>query len=124
MKFEDYHRLIAEVLIKKLKEVGNETITYGELSKEINGRIIPRGLGRPLGELNYLCLENKLPYISIIVHNQDNKSKIPSDRFFTEFFSKDELNSSDAITEIYKREIKRAIEFNNWFILLDKLPKC
>jgi len=72
---------IAEVLVNKTKE--RKIITYGELSNELDKRIIARGLPVRLTQINDYAEVHNVPLLSAIVVNSRNRE--PGDGFFEKY---------------------------------------
>jgi hypothetical protein len=72
-----------------------------------------------LGVINNICKDNGFPYISVIVHNKQQKTKVPSIGFFSEFFPEFDFSNISIQKQIYEQELKKAKDFKEW----DKLIK-
>lgn len=77
--------IIARVLLKQV--LGNRyspLITYGEVSKRINGLVSPVGLKPYLYEISDACKEIDLPLLSAIVCGAENN--LPGHGFYNTYF--------------------------------------
>ena len=98
---------------------GRSTVTYGELSKIIEGasgrRINPHmGFNVPLGRIQDYCIESDVPCLSALVVNQD---QIPGSGFIEQYRKANPFDKrSDQ--EILEDEQKSCLENQDWSHLL------
>lgn len=98
---------------------GRSTVTYGELSKIIEGtsgrRINPHmGFNVPLGRIQDYCIESDVPCLSALVVNQD---QIPGSGFIEQYRKTNPFDKrSDQ--EILEDEQKSCLENQDWSHLL------
>lgn len=98
---------------------GRSTVTYGELSKIIEGasgrRINPHmGFNVPLGRIQDYCIESDVPCLSALVVNQD---QIPGPGFIEQYRKTNPFDKrSDQ--KILEDEQKSCLENQDWSHLL------
>lgn len=78
-------KIIARVLLKQVKDNRyNPLITYGEVSKKINGLVSAVGLKPYLYEISDACKEFNLPLLSAIVYGKE--TGVPGAGFYNTYF--------------------------------------
>lgn len=76
-------REIVAILVQQAK--ANSTITYGELSRRLDGAVDPQGFYKPLVLVSECAERNGYPKLSALVVN--SQSGIPGRGFFVNFAS-------------------------------------
>lgn len=100
---------------------GNETVTYGELSKIIernSGRKINphMGFNVPLGRIQDYCIESGVPCLSALVVNQE---QVPGPGFI-DYFRKANPGDTRSDAEIIEEEQRSCIKNIDWHPLFER----
>ncbi len=108
---------INEIAIRLLEHIikTNSIITYGDLCKKLSFEMSPRIIEKPLGVISFVCMENGLPPISVMVINE--YYNLPGKGFFKAYLP----NVKDETEQLKKcvNWMNEVMDYKDWNKVLE-----
>lgn len=112
------NRVLVDIALKILPYARKgETVTYSQLSEDIDQRVAPMNLGKYLTAISNACFEEDMPLLSSIVVSEE--TAIPSDGYFRQL--KALYGAEDDGMTIWQTECDEVFMYKSWIPLIQRL---